>query len=537
MMEIITSRADLENRIVSQHAAGAGIRFLSRRYSMSRNTVRDILRGHGRNTTDGHDALPRKPVLRKSQLDAFIPKILEILARFPDIKAERLFEELGKEGYRGGRTILKERLHEIRPKPKKALIIRFETEPGIQGQMDWSPYKIKFRRIGLIEVLCFSYILGFSRRHFIDFTDNRKFPTMIRRHQDAFGHFGGVPRQCLYDGEKTVILRWEAGYPVFNPKFLLFITHYDSKPVACKPRTPRTKGKVEAPFQYVEGNLLNGRDFDDLEDLRQCARWWLAEKSDKHTHDTTGRPPIELFLESEAACLQPLPAHPYDTSEIKYLICNREGFCTFETNQYSVPARFIAEIMVLKATEDEIFIYSPLLDLVARHERLLFGAGGERKDPAHRATSEERYGVESIRDQFLALGDGAEEFLIGLAAKRVRSAGLWLRLILALKEHYNADDIAAALRHAVRYHAFDAKAIERILKAKARPRTLEMARNARAADELRSGLPKIEQRSLDDYNALLGKLEEHHDREEERRSRIDEPYQGASGDPEIEEDL
>lgn len=523
MSEIITSREDLENRIISQHIAGVGIRALSRRYELSRNTVRSILRRHGKERASGHDALPRKTP-RKSQLDGFIPKIQEILALFPDITAERLFEDLGHAGYKGGRTILKTRLHELRPKPKRKLIIRFETEPGLQGQMDWSPYKIPFKRSGLREVLCFSYILGFSRRHFIDFTENRQFPTMIRRHQDAFQHYGGVPRQCLYDGEKTVILRWEAGHPVFNPKFLLFITHYSCKPVACKPRTPETKGKVERPFQYIEGNLLNGRHFDDLSDLRQCARWWLGEKSDKHIHETTGRPPIELFLESEEPCLQTLPAHAYDSSEIKYLVCDREGFCTFETNRYSVPSRFITDIMVLKATEMEIFVYSPLLDLVARHERVAFGAGEKRSDPAHRATHEERYGIESVREQFLALGDGAEEFLLGLNAKRARSSGLWLRLILALKTHYYADDIAASLRHAVRYQAFDAKAVERILKSKAHPRTLEMARNERAAEELRSGLPKIEQRSLVEYNALLGQLERHHDREEkEDAERRHEP--------------
>lgn len=531
MIEIITSREDLENKVIVQHGQGMGIRALSRRYDMSRNTIRGILRRHGVDTTQGHSALPRRRVPRKSQLDAFIPKIHEILAKFPDITTERLFEDLGKAGYQGGRTILKDRLHELRPKPKKALIIRFETDPGIQGQMDWSPYKIPFERTGMAEVLCFSYILGYSRRQFIAFTDNRQFPTMIRRHQDAFNHYHGVPEQCLYDGEKTVLLRWEAGKPVFNPRFLLFITHYGCKPVACRPKTPKTKGKVERPFQYVEGNLLNGRTFQDMEDLRECARWWLAEKSDKHIHEKTGRPPIELFLESEERCLKMLPARPYDTSEIKYVICDREGFCAFETNRYSVPARFITDIMVLKASEKEIQIYSALLEPVAQHERRPFGSGEEVKDPSHRAAKEERYGIESVREQFLALGGGAEEFLVGLIGKRARSAGLWLRMILALKEHYHSDDIALALHHAVRYQAFDAKAIERILKAKAHPRTLEMARNERAAEELRAGLPKIAQRPLSEYNALLGQLERHYDGKEEENGHRAEPDEGAPAGP------
>ncbi|MFZ4860230.1 MAG: IS21 family transposase, partial [Desulfuromonadaceae bacterium] len=80
--------------------------------------------------------------------------------------------------------------------------------------MDWSPYRIKFLKTGPAEIQCFSYILGFSRRHFIDFSPRRDFFTLIRRHHDAFAHFGGVPAQCLYDSEKTVVLRWEAGRAV-----------------------------------------------------------------------------------------------------------------------------------------------------------------------------------------------------------------------------------------------------------------------------------------------------------------------------------
>ena len=513
MIEIITNRADLINRIITLSGDGHSIRGIARRYELSRNTIRRILRNHAAGREIGHNILPELRTPRKSKLDPFIPQITDLVAMYTGISVERVFEELVKKGYDGGRSILKERLKGLRPKPVVTPIIRFETEPGRQGQMDWSPYKIPFKRLGMVEVLCFSYVLGFSRRHYIDFTLNRKFPTMIRRHQDAFEYFGGVPGHCLYDGEKTVILRWEAGQPVFNPKFLAFITHYDTRPVACKPRTPRTKGKVERPFQYVEGNFLNGRTFEDLEDLRECARWWLQEKSDKHKHQTTGRPPIELFLESEQSALKPLPLHPYDTSEIKYLICDREGFCSFDTNRYSVPYRYIGEILVLRATEDEITIYNSRIESIARHERHLFGASRKEGDPKHHQARDERYGIQPVKEQFLALGDGADDFLKGLIRKRERSAGLWVRMILALKAHYHSDDIAMALRHALKFAAFDVKAIERILKVKARPRTLEETRNERASDELRTKLPRIEQRSLDEYNDLLNKLKEHDDEE------------------------
>ena len=218
MVEYIRSREELENSVITKYAAGWSIRALARHFSMGRNTIRRILRKNRRQRDKGHDALDQqKSVVRKSKLDTFKPMIHDLLKDYPDITGVRVCEELVDSGFDGGRTIVTDYLRKIRPRPKKAPVVRFETQPGHQGQMDWSPYKINFTRSGREEVLCFSYILGFSRRHYIDFTTDRKFYTLIRRHQDAFSHFKGVPHTCLYDGEKTVVLRWEAGQPLYNP--------------------------------------------------------------------------------------------------------------------------------------------------------------------------------------------------------------------------------------------------------------------------------------------------------------------------------
>jgi hypothetical protein len=254
---------------------------------------------------------------------------------------------------------------------------------------------------------------------------------------------------------------------------------------------------------YVEKNLLNGRDFENLEDLRARACWWLREKSDHHRHDTTGRPPLELFLEEESPALQPLPLHPYDSSEVALRVCTIDGFLEFETNRYSVPYEFVADILSLKATENELLVYSPELQLIARHERLPRGVSQAVEDPRHRTTKSLRWGLEPVKEAFLALGEQAEAFLCGLKDKHPRNCGFHVRFILRLKEQFHSDDIHKALDHAMRYYAFDSKAIERILKAKATPRTLESLRNEQARDDLAKTLPEIHQRSLDDYADLI----------------------------------
>jgi transposase len=504
MVTILHSREEFVQLVVLSHAEGVGIRALARRFGCGRNTIRNILRTHQARRDEGHDGLApqqRKGLPRKSKLDAFAPQIEKTIEEFPDITGQRLFEILQESGYDGGITILRERLKRLRPQPKREPIVRFETEPGQQGQMDWSLYRIPFTRTGKEPVLCFSYILGYSRRQYIDFTRHRDFFTLIRRHVDAFQHFGGVPRQCLYDSEKTVVLRWEAGKPVFNPAFVAFITHYRCQPIACRRGRAQTKGKVERPFQYLETNLFNGRKFQDFEDLRATARWWLRERSDVHLHDTTQRLPIELFLEDERAALRPLPLHPYDASEVALRLCDRDGFLEFETNRYSVPYAYVADILTVKATEHELYVYSPELDLIAHHERSPAGARLPVEDPAHHASRKMRYGLEPVREAFLALGEGAQGFLDGL--QKIRNAGFHARSILQLKQRFHTEDIHRALEHASRYHAFDAKAVERILTAKAQPRTLESIRTDTARQQLGAGLPRIEQRSLAEYRDLL----------------------------------
>lgn len=93
--------------------------------------------------------------------------------------------------------------------------------------------------------------------------------------------------------------------------------------------------------------------------------------------------------------------------------------------------------------------------------------------------------------------------MCGLKQSQRRNCGFHARYILQLKQHYHADDINRALAHAGKYHAFDAKAIERILKARAKERSLESVRNEQARRILQQALPEVRQRPLDEYSRLL----------------------------------
>jgi hypothetical protein len=77
------------------------------------------------------------------------------------------------------------------------------------------------------------------------------------------------------------------------------------------------------------------------------------------------------------------------------------------------------------------------------------------------------------------------------------------------------------MEHAIRYQAFEGNAVERILRAKSAPRTLEYVRNERARQELQDALPKITQRPLDEYSDLIKEIEDDGDSDEDKGASED----------------
>jgi transposase len=98
------------------HRDGTSARAIARALGISRNTVRRLVAGHERRRLEGASALPSPPPPRPSQLDVHADTIAELLRRFPDITAQRVFEELRAQGYKGGYTMVRERVQRARPK-------------------------------------------------------------------------------------------------------------------------------------------------------------------------------------------------------------------------------------------------------------------------------------------------------------------------------------------------------------------------------------------------------------------------------------
>jgi transposase len=257
-----------------------------------------------------HDVTaPRVRVVPPSKLEPYQAILTTRLATYPELSAVRLFDEIRGAGYTGGITRVRDFVARVRPRPEPEPVIRFETPPGRQAQVDFATVRLPWgTRYALLVVL------GYSRLLWLHFYARQTMTAVLAGLEAAFGYFGGVPRELLFDQMRAVILadqRPLGGKLLENPEFLRFAAHWGFRIRACRPYRAQTKGKVERPISYLRGNFLYGREFVGDTDLTAQAEHWLEHTANVRIHGTTREAPRARFAREEAHTLLPPPLHPY----------------------------------------------------------------------------------------------------------------------------------------------------------------------------------------------------------------------------------
>jgi transposase len=118
-----------------------------------------------------------------------------LAAAAPDlIPAKVLFDEICERGYDGGYTMVKAFVATLKPVARPDPVVRFETPPGQQMQVDWATLRRGRNRLSV-----FVATLGWSRAAYVEFVTDERVETLIACHERAFLAFGGVPCEVLYD--------------------------------------------------------------------------------------------------------------------------------------------------------------------------------------------------------------------------------------------------------------------------------------------------------------------------------------------------
>lgn len=356
-------RLDVHNEIqlLKREATLLNKSELARRLNCNRRTINRYLEECSTKT--------RKPRELKSKLEDF----KEIIMNKVDVygaSSMSVFKFIQKKGYSGGYQTVNNFVRKHKKKEQSKATIRFETNPGLQAQVDWKEDIKMVNRDGeVFEVNIFLMVLGYSRLKYLKLTEDRTQKTLFKCLQNGFQYYKGVPKEILFDNMSTVVDRSRTTFNnvCINEKFKYFSLDAGFKTVTCRPYRPETKGKVETVAKLVDRLKAYNGEFDTFEDLEAIVTDFNDSINKEVSQSTNERPLVRY--EKEKEYLLPLPnldvLESYFYQEKEYKVLN-DSMIKYKGKKYSVPTRFIGCRVTTSQTDSEVSIYYNK-DLIACH--------------------------------------------------------------------------------------------------------------------------------------------------------------------------
>src|SRR5271155_2367850 len=337
-------------------------RAISRRLHCSRHTAAAALET---------DQPPGREVsCRTSILDAYRVKIDALLAKYPELSAVRIHEEIarGPDGYTGSVSLVRRYLRKVRP-ARGRVYQEVHYEPAQAMQVDWG--ECGRVRIGntMRKVSVFVAVLCYSRLIYIEFTLSQRKEEFYRGIVHALEFFEGSPRALIFDNLKAAVLNGSGRDACLHPEFLALCGYFCLQPLACERRDPESKGIVEGGVRYVKQNALAGRaeKLTRFEHYLALAPQWRDQVANVRMHETTRERPVDRF-QRERSLLRALPTIPFDTDEIVPAVVSPPARIEIDANRFSVPPHLTRQTVGVHADDREIRIMHQG-QVVARHAR------------------------------------------------------------------------------------------------------------------------------------------------------------------------
>jgi transposase len=338
------------------------------------------------------------------------------------LSAQRIYQDLVAEhGFEGKYPSVRRyvaRQCQTRAKPFR----RMESLPGEEAQIDFGTAALVQGSDGTRRrPWAFRVVLSHSRKGYTEAVWRQSTEAFIGALENAFAHFGGVPKTLVIDNLKAAVKRGDWYDPEIHPKLQSFARHYGTVFLPTRPYTPRHKGKVEAGVKYVKGNALKGRQFESLEAQNAFLCDWEARIADTRIHGTTKRQVAAMFAE-ERPSLRPLPVEPFRYYRHGTRTVHLDGAVEVEGAYYHLPPGWLGRRVAVQWDVLQLRILDPATGaLVREHVR-------------------QRRGHRRLRDEDRPQRTPATTLTLLARAQRVgKSAG-------ALCEHLHRHEGEAAVR-------------------------------------------------------------------------------------------
>jgi transposase len=412
-------KVSLQHSIVTLAASGWSQRQIARQLGIHRETVGKYLRPRdpkpaiptpGSDASEGSEPaiLPTgsdsKPAIptpgslpgRQSLCQPFEAQIQGALAI--GLSAQRIYQDLVQDhGFSGSYQAVKRFVRRLRQSQPKAFE-RIEVGPGAEAQVDfgqgaWVEENGRRRRPHVLRV-----VLSHSRKGYCEAVWRQTTENFVRCLENAFRHFGGVPKTLVIDNLRAAVNRVDWFEPDLNPKVEEFCRHYGTVILPTRPAMPRHKGKVEAGVKYVQNNALKGRRFQSLSAQNLFLSDWERSIADTRIHGTTRQQVAKIFKEREQPALLDLPDSLFPTFEEAQRTVHRDGYVELKCSYYSVPPEYVGRTVWVRWEPKLVRVFNKRREQIALHARV---EPGQFATDEHHARSPRRHDIQRSLEHLL----------------------------------------------------------------------------------------------------------------------------------------
>jgi transposase len=343
---------------------------------------------------------------------------------------------------------------------------RMECAPGEEAQIDFGTGAPiigpdgRRRRTHVLRV-----VLSHSRKAYSESLFRQTTEDFIRALENAFHHFGGVPKTLVPDNLKAAVIKADWFDPDLNPKIQEFCRHYDTVLLPAKPRMARHKGKVEAGVKFVQSNALKGRTFTTLADQNRFLLDWETSVADTRIHGTTRKQVAKLFQDVERPALLPLPVERFRFFHEAKRSVHRDGHVAVDRAYYSVPAEYLGRQVWVRWDSRRVQVFDLRMQEITVHLRR--PPGQFSTHPQHIA-AEKISGVERgaayLMNKASLIGPRSTRWAESMLQERGIQGVRVLQGLLSLTSRYRDQDIEQACEIAQSHGAYRLRVIRELIK-------------------------------------------------------------------------
>jgi transposase len=443
-----------QQAILSLFQRGLPIRQISQLLKISRNTIRQVIRGKG------SERSPKPSPCE--EVSAIIPEIFKRSGGNVVRVQEILQSEYGRSLPYSTLTRIV-RNQELREDKKKHRSGTYEFGPGQEMQHDTSPHQVLLGG-KKVKAQCAGLVLGYSRKLFIQY-----YPSFTRFEarvflDAAFRFMEGTCQRCIIDNTSVIVAHGSGPEAEIAPEMERFGQIFGVRFIPHAVNDADRKAKMERNFAYTENNFLAGRTFTDWPDLNFQAKQWCQEVANQKVKRSLGLSPEAVYL-IERPHLRPLPPYIPAVYLTLYRMVDVAGYVQVDTNRYSVPERLIGKEVEVHKLWDRVEVFFKN-QKVADHPRLLDKRETRITTPGHhppfnRQRAHEGPSVEekSLLGQMPWLDPFVKELKRRSSGRGLRP----MRKLLDLKRTYPPEAFEKAIREALRYGLFDLPRLEQMI--------------------------------------------------------------------------